>query len=60
MLDDFDAYLNAFGYTFCLFLVSSVLSMILGTILAAMRVGPISVLRTPQPPTSRSSGTRRS
>ena len=46
VLDDFDVYLKAFGYTFFLFLVAFVLSMILGTILVAMRVGPISVLRT--------------
>ena len=40
-----DAYLEAFGYTLFLFLVSGVLSMGLGTILVAMRVGPIAVLR---------------
>ena len=45
VLDDFDAYLKAFGYTFFLFLVAFVFSMILGTILVAMRVGPISILR---------------
>lgn len=45
VFDNFDAYLKAFGYTFALFLVSGVLSMILGTFLVAMRVGPIAVLR---------------
>ncbi len=45
VFDNFDAYLQGFGYTFALFLVSGILSMILGTFLVAMRVGPISVLR---------------
>ena len=45
VFDNFDAYLKAFGYTFALFLVSGTLSMILGTLLVAMRVGPIAVLR---------------
>ena len=45
VFDNFDAYLKAFGYTFALFLVSGVLSMILGTFLVAMRVGPVAVLR---------------
>lgn len=44
VLDNFDAYLEAFGYTLFLFLVSGILSMILGTILVALRVGPIAVL----------------
>jgi glutamate transport system permease protein len=45
VLDNFDAYLRGFGYTFALFLVSGVLSMILGTFLIALRVGPVAVLR---------------
>jgi glutamate transport system permease protein len=45
VFDNFDAYLKAFGYTFALFLVSGALSMILGTFLVAMRVGPVAVLR---------------
>lgn len=45
VLDNFDLVLRAFGYTIFLFLVSAVLSMALGTVLAAMRVGPVSVLR---------------
>jgi glutamate transport system permease protein len=45
VLDNPDAYLKAFGYTFALFVVSGLLSMVLGTVLAAMRVGPVAVLR---------------
>ncbi len=45
VFDNFDLYLRAFGYTFALFLVAGILSMILGTFLAAMRVGPVAVLR---------------
>lgn len=45
VLDNFDLVLKAFGYTIFLFLVSAVLSLLLGTLLAAMRVGPVSVLR---------------
>lgn len=44
VLDNFDLVLRAFGYTAALFLVSAVLSLVLGTILVAFRVGPISVL----------------
>lgn len=42
---NFDVYLTAFGYTLLLFLVSGFLSLVWGTILAAMRVGPVAVLR---------------
>jgi glutamate transport system permease protein len=45
VLDDLPAYFEAFGYTVFLFLVSGVLSLLLGTLLAAMRVGPVAVLR---------------
>jgi glutamate transport system permease protein len=45
VLDNLDAYLKAFGYTLLLFLVAGVLSMILGTVLVALRVGPVAVLR---------------
>lgn len=45
VLDNFDLYLKAFGYTVALFVVSGILSMVLGTILAAFRVGPIPILR---------------
>ena len=45
VLDNFDVYLRAFGYTLFLFLVAGVLSTVLGTFLVALRVGPIAVLR---------------
>ena len=45
VFDNFDLYLKGFGYTLALFLVSGVLSLVLGTLLVAMRVGPIAVLR---------------
>ncbi len=45
VLDNLDLVLKAFGYTVFLFLVSAVISLLLGTVLAAMRVGPVSVLR---------------
>lgn len=40
----FDLVLSAFGQTLALFLVSGVASLLLGTVLAACRVGPVSVL----------------
>jgi glutamate transport system permease protein len=46
VFDNFDAFLKAFGYTFALFLVSGTLSLVLGTFLVSLRVGPIAVLRT--------------
>lgn len=45
VFDNFDLYLRAFGYTVALFVVSGILSTILGTVLAALRVGPVPVLR---------------
>lgn len=45
VFDNFDLYLSAFRLTIGLFLVSAVASLVLGTILAAMRVGPVSVMR---------------
>ncbi|SDD99109.1 amino acid ABC transporter permease [Nocardioides lianchengensis] len=45
VLDNLDAYFKAFGYTIFLFLVAGVLSTLLGTVLVAMRVGPVAVLR---------------
>ncbi|MEI2712118.1 MAG: amino acid ABC transporter permease [Nocardioides sp.] len=45
VLDNIDVVLKAFGYTIALFLASGVLAMALGTLLVAMYVGPISVLR---------------
>ena len=44
VLDNLPDILKAFGYTIALFLVSGFLSLIGGTILVAMRVGPIPVL----------------
>ena len=44
VFDNFADVLKAFGYTGLLFLISAVLSLALGTILVAMRVGPIRVL----------------
>lgn len=45
VLDNLDAVVRAFTYTLLLFVISGVLSLVLGTVLAALRVGPISVLR---------------
>ena len=44
VISNFDLVLKAFGLTIELFLVSGVLSLLFGTLLAAMRVGPIPVL----------------
>ena len=44
VIDNFDLVLKAFGYTVWLFLISGVLSLLFGTLLVAMRVGPIGVL----------------
>ena len=43
---DFDLVLEAFWLTLQLFVLSGVFSLALGTLLGAMRVGPVSVLRT--------------
>lgn len=43
LIDNWDLVLRAFGYTVSLFLVAGVLSMLFGTLLAALRVGPIAV-----------------
>ncbi len=45
VLHNFDLVLKAFTYTVLLFLCAGVLSMIMGAILVAMRVGPVAVLR---------------
>lgn len=45
VIDNFDVVLKAFGYTVFLFLVSGVFALVLGTILASFRVGPIAALR---------------
>jgi glutamate transport system permease protein len=44
VLDSLPDVFKAFGYTVLLFLVSGVFSLIGGTLLVAMRVGPVSVL----------------
>ena len=44
VLDNIDLVVRAFGYTLLLFVIAGVLSLLLGTVLAAMRVGPIGVL----------------
>lgn len=45
VLDNLDLYLKGFGYAIFLFLVSAALSLVLGTLLASFRVGPVAVLR---------------
>lgn len=45
VLDNLDEVLKGFGYTLFLFLVCAAASLVLGTVLVAMRVGPIAVLR---------------
>ncbi len=44
IVDNLDLILDGFALTIALFVVSGVLSMLLGTLLAAMRVGPVPVL----------------
>lgn len=44
VLDNLDLVAKAFGYTVFLFLCSAVLSLVFGTVLVALRVGPIAVL----------------
>lgn len=46
VLDNLDEVLKGFGYTLFLFLVCAAASLVLGTILVAMRVGPIAILRS--------------
>jgi glutamate transport system permease protein len=45
VLSSFDLVLDAFLVTVELFLVSGILSLLLGTLLAALRVGPVPVMR---------------
>lgn len=45
VLENLDLTLWAFGHTVLLFLFAGTLSLVLGTLLAAMRVGPVAVLR---------------
>lgn len=44
LIDNFDNIFDGFLITLQLFLTAGVLSLVLGTVLAAMRVGPINVL----------------
>ena len=44
VISNFDEYLKAFGLTIGLFVVSGIASLVLGTILAVLRVGPVSIL----------------
>lgn len=45
VFDQFDLVLGAFWLTIQLFLLSGLFSLLLGVLLASMRVGPVSVLR---------------
>ncbi|WP_232677437.1 amino acid ABC transporter permease [Nocardioides sp. R-C-SC26] len=45
IVENLDLFFRGFGYTVALFVISGLLSLLLGTLLAAMRVGPIAVLR---------------
>ena len=45
VLDNWDLVVRGFTYTVLLFVIAGVLSMAIGTALAAMRVGPVAVLR---------------
>ena len=44
VFSEFDEYLKAFGLTLGLFVVAGIASMVWGTVLAAFRVGPVSLL----------------
>ena len=45
VFSNFDDYLTAFGLTLMLFVVSGLASLVLGTVLATLRVGPVSIMR---------------
>ncbi|WP_432476596.1 amino acid ABC transporter permease [Nocardioides sp. GXQ0305] len=45
VLDNWDLVVRGFTYTVALFLIAGLLSLVIGTVLAALRVGPIAVLR---------------
>lgn len=45
VFSNFDLVLRAFGLTLQLLVISGLASLVLGTLLAAMRVGPVAVLR---------------
>ena len=44
VISNFDEYLKAFGLTIMLFVVSGIGALVWGTILAVLRVGPVSIL----------------
>ena len=44
ILDNFDFVLEAYGYVLALFVIAGIGSLLFGTVLAAMRVGPVRVL----------------
>jgi len=45
VVENWDLVVRAFTYTVLLFLIAGTLSLVFGTLLAAMRVGPVAVLR---------------
>jgi glutamate transport system permease protein len=45
VFSDFDEYLKAFGLTVGLFVVSGVAALVIGVLLASLRVGPVAVMR---------------
>lgn len=45
VLSNLDEYFAAFGVTLMLFVVSGLASLLLGTVLATLRVGPVSIMR---------------
>lgn len=45
VFSNFDEYLKAFGLTLGLFVVSGLASLVLGAVLATLRVGPVGIMR---------------
>lgn len=45
VFSNFDEYLKAFGLTLMLFVVSGLASLVLGAVLATLRVGPVGIMR---------------
>ncbi|KRB77946.1 hypothetical protein ASE01_07140 [Nocardioides sp. Root190] len=43
--ENWDLYFRSFGYTVTLFVIAAVLSMLFGTLLCALRVGPVAIMR---------------
>lgn len=46
VIDNYDLVLRAFGYTLMLFVLAGIGSLLFGSFLAALRVGPVSVMRS--------------